>query len=88
MTYYPSLGIHLHSSKSLGSFEPSYEGTLKLNVDGSFLEDSFCLGVDGVIRSNEGDCVADFSHHKVDGDDALPTEFRVIQMRLEFCCSK
>ncbi|CAJ2640018.1 unnamed protein product [Trifolium pratense] len=90
MTYYPSLRIYLHSScLALGSFEPSYEGTLKLiNVDGSFSEDSFCLGVDGVIHSNEGDCVANFSHYEVDGDDALLAELHVIQMRLEFCCSK
>jgi len=29
------------------------KGTLKLNIDGNFLEDSGCLGVGGVVRNRD-----------------------------------
>jgi hypothetical protein len=35
----------------LGSLEPSFEGTLKLNVDDSFIEDSLYLGLVGLFAT-------------------------------------
>jgi len=38
----------------LSSLDPHPKGTLKLNIDGSFLEDFGCLGVGGVVRNHDG----------------------------------
>ena len=56
----------------------------KLNVDGSFLEDSLCLGAGGVIRNHEGEWVAGFSHYEV-GGDALLAELHAIQIGIDIC---
>jgi hypothetical protein len=67
----------------------SLEDTLKLNVDGNFLEDSFLVlrELMGVIRNYEGDWVTEFSHHEI-GGDVLLAELRAIQMKFEFCRNK
>ena len=67
--------------------DPPLEGTLKLNIDGSFLEDLGCLGVGGVVRNHNGDWIAGFSHYEA-GGDALLAELRVIQIGLLFCSLK
>jgi len=44
--------------------------TIKLNVVGSFLEGSVCLGGSDVVRNHNEDWIANFSHNEI-GDDAL-----------------
>lgn len=56
------------------------EGTLKLNVNGSFLEGSGCFGV---VRNHDRDWIIDFLHYEV-GGDVLFTELHVIQICLNF----
>ena len=72
---------------SLNSLNPSPKDTLKLNIDGSFLEEFGCLGVGGVVHNHDGDWIAGFSYYKAEGD-ALLTELRVIQIGLDFCSKK
>jgi hypothetical protein len=67
----------------LSSLEPSSKGTLKPNVDDSFLEDSLYLGV----RNHEDDWVADISHYDV-GGNVLLAELCYIQMRLDFVAAR
>jgi len=52
----------------LSSLDPPPEGTLKLNIDGSFLEDFGCLGAGSDVRNHDGDLIAAFSHYEVGGD--------------------
>jgi hypothetical protein len=62
--------IHIHHVFLLiGS--PCLEGTLKLNVGGSFLEGSGCLGVGGVVCNHDKNWIADFSSYEVGGDALL-----------------
>jgi len=49
ISYYPNLGLDPHSSCPLAHWTPPPEGTVKLNIDGSFLEDLGYLGVGGVV---------------------------------------
>jgi hypothetical protein len=42
ITYYPHNGNNISSSRLLAHWTSPPEGTFKLNVDGSFLEDSLC----------------------------------------------
>ena len=63
------------------------EGTLKLNIDGSFLEDFGCLGAGGVVRNHDGEWIAGFSHYEA-GGDALLAELCAIQIGLDFCIKK
>jgi len=42
ISYYPILGLDAYSSLPLAHWIPPPEGTLKLNIDGSFLEDLGC----------------------------------------------
>nr|ABN09037.1 Polynucleotidyl transferase, Ribonuclease H fold [Medicago truncatula] len=58
----------------LSSLDPPSEGTLKLNSDGSFLEDFGCLGVGGVVRNHDGDWIAGFAHYEV-GVDLIIVDF-------------
>jgi len=53
ISYYPNLGLDPNSSRLLAHWIPPPKGTLKLNVDGSFLEDFGCLGVGGVVRNHD-----------------------------------
>jgi len=76
-----------HSSCLLAHWIPPPEGTCKLNIDSSFLEDFGCLGVDDVVRNHDWDWIADFSHYE-DGGDALLAELRAIQIGLDFCSTK
>jgi len=79
--------LNSHSSRLLAHWIPPPEGTLKLNIDGSFLEDISCLGAGGVVRNHDGDWIAGFSHYKARGD-ALLAELRAIQIGLDFCSKK
>jgi len=76
-----------HSSRLLTHWIPPPKGTLKLNIDGSFLQDFGCLGAGGVVRNHDGDWIAGFSHYEVGGDVIL-AELRVIQIGLDFCSKK
>ena len=76
-SYYPNLGLDPHSSHFLAYWIPPPEGTLKLNIDGSFLEYFGCLGAGGVVPNHDGDWIANFSHYEV-GGDVLLAELRVI----------
>ena len=76
-----------YSSRLLAHWIPLLEGTLKLNIDGSFLEGFGCLGADGIVRNHDGDWIAGFSHYEV-GGDALLVELLAIQIGLEFCSKK
>jgi len=67
--------------------DPPPEGTLKLNNDGSFLEDFGCLGAGGVVRNHDGDWIAGLSHYEI-GGDVLLAELRAIQICLDFCSKK
>jgi len=71
----------------LSSLDPPPKGTLKLNIDGSFLEDLSCSSVGGVVRNHDGDWIASFSHYEA-GGDALLDELRAIQIGLDFCSLK
>jgi len=42
------------------------EGTLKLNIDGSFLKDFGCLGADGVVRNHDRNWIAGFFTMKLE----------------------
>ena len=66
---------------------PPPGSTLKLNIDGSFIEDFGCLGAGVVVRNHDGDWIADFSHYEA-GGDALLAELRAIQIGLNFCSLK
>ena len=81
ISYYPNLGFDLHSSRLLAHWIPPPEGTLKLNIDGSFLEDFGCLGAGDVVCNHDGDWIAGLG-------DALLAELRVIQIGLDFCSRK
>jgi hypothetical protein len=87
ISYYPNLGLDPHSSRLFVHWIPPPEGTLKLNIDGSFLEDLGCLAVGGVVRNHDGDWIAGFSDYEA-GGDALLAELRVIQIGLDFCSLK
>jgi len=76
--------IILSYSRLLAHWTSPPEGMFKLNVDGSFLEDSLCLGTGGVIRNHEGEWIAGFSHYEV-GGDALLVELRAIQIGIDIC---
>ena len=52
ISYYPHRGLDPHSSRLLTHWVPPPEGTLKLNIDGNFLEDLGCLGAGGVVRNH------------------------------------
>jgi len=80
---YPNFGLGPHSSRLLAYWIPSSIGKLKLNIDGSFLEDFECLGVDDVVCKHDGDYIFDFCHYEFEGD-ALLTELRAIQIGLNF----
>jgi hypothetical protein len=71
----------------LSSLDPPPEGTLKLNIDVSFLEYFGCLGAGGVVRNHDGDWIADFSHYEI-GGDVLLAELRASQICLDFCSKK
>ena len=68
----------------ISSLDPPLEGTLKINIDGSFLEDFGCLCARGVVRNHDGDWIAGFSHYGA-GADALLVELRAIQIGFDFC---
>ena len=85
--YYLNLGLDPHSSHILAYWIPPPEGTLKLNIDGSFLEDLGCLGAGGVVRNHGGDWIAGFSHYEA-GGDALLAELRAIQIGHDFSSLK
>ena len=87
ISYYPNPDLDPHSSCLLAHWIPPSEGTLKLNTDGSFLEDFGCLGVGGVVHNHNGDWIAGFSHYESRGD-ALLAELRAIQIGLGFCRKK
>jgi len=72
---------------SLNSLNPSPKDTLKLNIDGSFLEEFGCLGVGGVVHNHDGDWIAGFSQYEA-GGDALLAELCAIQIDLDFCSKK
>ena len=76
-----------HSSRFLDHWIPPPEGTLKLNIDGSFLEDFGCLGAGGVVRNHDEDWIADFFHYEA-GGNALLAELRATQIGLDFCSKK
>ena len=88
ISYYPNLGLDPHSSRLLAHWIPPPEGTLiKLNIDGSFLEDLGCLGAGGVVRNHNGDWIAGFSHYEA-GGDVLLAVLHAIQIGLDFCSLK
>ena len=87
ISYYPNLGSDPHSSCLLTHWSPPPEGILKLNIDGSFLENFGSLGAGSVVRNHNGDWITGFSHYE-DGGDALLAELRVIQTGLDFCRKK
>jgi len=41
-------------SRILEHWKPPPKGLIKLNVDGTFLEDSFRLGAGGVLHGHDG----------------------------------
>jgi len=84
ISYYPSLGFDSHSTRLLAHCIPPSEGTLKLNIDGSFLEDFGCLGVGVGVHNHDGDWITSFSHYEV-GGDAFLAYLRAIQIDLDFC---
>jgi len=63
--------VDLHPSRLLAHLSSPLKGTLKLNVDGSFLEGSGCLGGSGVVRNHDEDLTVDFSHNEIGGDALL-----------------
>jgi hypothetical protein len=85
--YYLNLGLDPHSSRLLAHLIPPPEGTLKLNIDGSFLEDFGCLDVGGVVCNHDRYWIVGFSHYEA-GGGALLAELRAIQIGLDFCCKK
>jgi len=52
ITYYPHNGLDISYSCLLVYWTLPLEGVLELNVYGNFLEESLCLGIDGVIRNH------------------------------------
>jgi len=64
--------------------KPPPKGLITLNVDGSFLEDSFRLGAGGVLRGYDGNWITGFTHFE-NGGDALLAELRVIQLEISTC---
>ena len=87
ISYYSNLGLDPHSSRLLAHWIPTLEGTLKLNINGSFLEDLCCLGAGGVVRNHDEDWIAGFSHYEA-GGDALLADLRAIQIGIDFCSLK
>ncbi|XP_039688729.1 uncharacterized protein [Medicago truncatula] len=81
ISYYPNLGLDPHSSHLLAHWILHPEGTLKINIDDSFLED-WIAG--GGVRNHDGDWIAGFSHYEA-GGDALLAELRAIRIGLDFC---
>jgi hypothetical protein len=77
ITYYSHNGHDISSSRLLANWISPPEGMFKLNVYGSFLKDSLCLGAGGVIRNHEGEWIAGFSHYEV-GVDALLAELSAL----------
>ena len=85
--YYPNLGLDPHSSHLLSHWIPPPKGTFEVNIEGSFLEDFYCLGAGGVVLNHDEDWKTGFSHCEV-GGYALLTELRAIQISLDFCSKK
>lgn len=84
---YPNLRMYTHSSHILAHWSSPWEDTLKLNVDGSFLQGFGCLGVGGIVRNHDKDWISRFSYYEVWGD-LLLVELGVIHMSLDFCHNK
>jgi len=70
-------GFRLIPIASLNSLDPPPKDTLKLNIDGNFLQDFGCLGAGGVVRNHDGDWITSFSDYEIE-NDALLTELRVM----------
>lgn len=77
VTFCQPTGSNTYISWILKHWKPPPEGLIKLNVDGSFLEDSFRLGAGGVLRGHDGNWIPRFTHF-TNGGDALLAELRAI----------
>jgi hypothetical protein len=84
ITFCQPTGSNTSMARILVHWKPPPEGLIKLNVDGSFLEDGFRLGAGGVLRGHEGNWIAGFTHFG-NGGDALLAELRAIQLGIATC---
>lgn len=61
LAWYPSKkAIHQHKNLTV-HWQPPLKGCLKVNTDGSCLEDSSSMGSGGLIRSEAGEWLGGFS---------------------------
>jgi len=65
-------------------WKPPPEGLIKLNVDDNFLEDSFHLGVGGVLCGHDVNWIARFTYFANDGN-VLLAKLRAIQLGIATC---
>jgi hypothetical protein len=84
ITFCQPTGSNTSMTRILVHWKPPPEGLIKLNVNGSFLEDGFCLGTGGVLCGHDGNWIAGFTHF-ANGGDALLAELRAIQIGIATC---
>jgi len=68
----------------LPRWKSDLEGLIKVNVDGTFLEDIPRLRVGGVVCGHDGSWIVGFIHFE-NGSDALMADIRAIQLVIATC---
>ncbi|KAJ1389284.1 Ribonuclease H domain [Sesbania bispinosa] len=68
-------------------WSPPSQDTIKINVDGSCLLDSYSMGVGGVVRNSSKTCLGDFFGFVGIGD-AFEAELRAVLEGLHFALGK
>lgn len=84
LDHFPNQGLDIASARLTTRWSPPPVGMVKINVDGSFLEDIPRIGAGGILRDHSGEWLAGFSYSQ-DGGDALLAELIAIHMGLELC---
>lgn len=87
LDYFLPQGVDVASAKLTSHWTPPPIGYVKVNVDGSFLENCSRMGAGGILRDHTGGWIAGFSYPQT-GGDALLAELLAIQRGLELCHTK
>jgi hypothetical protein len=84
ITFCQPTGSNTSMARILVHWKPPLEGLIKLNVDGSFLVESFRLDAGGVFCGHDGNWITGFTHF-INGGDALLAKFHAIQLGIATC---
>lgn len=84
LTFYPTKDLDLVVNRLMSHWSLPHVGTVKVNVDGSFLDGTSHLGAGGVVRGADGNWVISFTHFK-DAGDVLLAKLLAILLGINLC---